>query len=114
MIRYQNQTFFLVPTALTKEDTEFNIFNASGEVIGTTVQGISKGSYSEEEKDKLENFLIDESLKLEAELKFQKEFNLSVSQSSMLDITADRILDIMYKKWSIPMEVMDDVLGTYL
>lgn len=114
MIRYQNQTFFLVPTAITKDDTEFNVFNDCGELVGTNMQGISKGVYSEEQREKLENFLIDESLKLEAELKFQKQFNIAVSESSTLNLSASEILDIMYSKWSVSMEVMDEVLGTYL
>ncbi|WCF11763.1 hypothetical protein NDS46_30940 (plasmid) [Paenibacillus thiaminolyticus] len=114
MFHFNKQTFFLVPTSFTKDNMEFNIFNEHGDLIGTTIRGISKGFVTTLEKEKLESYLLDESLKLEAEIKFLKEFGLQVSEAGLLNISCEEIFDIMEEKWLIPMEVMDEVLGCYL
>lgn len=110
MFRYENHTFFLVPTSLSKQDTEFNIFNDAGEMIGTTIQGIAHGRFSPDIKEKIEDYLIEESLKLEAQLKFQREFNIPIHESSQLELSPTQIMDIMDSKWSIPVDVIDGML----
>ncbi|MGG1663397.1 hypothetical protein [Brevibacillus sp. NRS-1366] len=60
------------------------------------------------------NWLEIEAHKEEATMKFAYEFNLPVEQANQLELSAVEIMDIMNRKWSISIEIMDQVLDNYV
>ncbi|WP_248928947.1 hypothetical protein [Paenibacillus hamazuiensis] len=113
LIMYKNYFFFLRPVNLDMYDTEFEIYDLGGTNIGSTVWGIKNGTKlfsSETEKDDFMEWLQIEAHKIEAMLKFALEFNCPVENADQLDLSTDKIVQIMKTKWSIPPEIMDAVL----
>ncbi|MFP3391786.1 hypothetical protein [Brevibacillus sp. SIMBA_040] len=116
IVQFKDRNFFLEPTKLDKHDMNFEIYSQFGELIGTTIYGIQKDDLfsSEKEQDDFMNFLDIEAHKIEAGLKFAHEFGIPVEQANTLNLSSVKIIDIMGSKWSIPVEIMDEVLDTYL
>ncbi|WP_340392849.1 hypothetical protein [Paenibacillus sp. FSL E2-0190] len=110
LISYKKEYFFLTPVNFDKFDMEFSIYSLGGERIGSTIFGIQKTANpfpSEAEADEFMEWLQVEAHKIEAELKFVREFNRTIEQADDLNLSTVEIMDIMESKWSIPVEVMD-------
>jgi hypothetical protein len=114
MLTVNDHSFFLVPVSLSKLDTDFNIFSASGEQIGTTLTGIHQGLYSEDVRFDIQTQLESKADQLESHLKFEKQFGIQIENVSSLNLSAVAIMDIMEKQWSIPADITDEMIGSYL
>jgi hypothetical protein len=102
--------------AIAKHDMNFGIY-LDGELIGTTMFGVPEWDrYFEtsEEKNEFLSLLDAEAQKEEAALKFKRQFGVSIEDAGKLNFTAIEIIDLMEEKWNVPVEVMDEVLGTYI
>lgn len=110
-LRYENHIFFAVPIACDRCDMEFKIYDEDGVYIGTNFTGIQNPStYSKEEKQEIENFLETELHKMEAKIKFKKEFDVTIENAHLLDLPPHEILERMEQKWFIPIDIMDTLL----
>jgi len=91
---------------------EFKIYTEDGVYIGTNLTGIQNPSmYSKEEKQLIENFLEIELHKIEAKIKFKKEFGICIENAHSLNLPPHEILERMEQKWFVPIDIMDTVLN---
>lgn len=114
MICLLNKYFFLVPKNFDKSNMDFSIFDELGAYIGSIEGGIKLSDISENEKDYIESNLEDISSKIEASLKFQRQFGIPVERARELNLDAEEIIDIMEENWRMSVAVMDEVLGDHV
>ena len=109
---FQGLNYLLLPINVDCNDMNFNICTERKEFLGTIFTGIHrKDLFKEEEREKLQDFLELEAHKIEAQIKFEKEFGIPISQAKELNISEKDILKLMDVKYSIPTEIMDQVLA---
>lgn len=114
MISLLNKSYFLVPKNFDKKNMDFSIFDEMGAFIGSIEGGIKLSGISDEEKDFIESSLLDVSSKMEASLKFQRQFGIPIERVKELNLDAEDIIDIMEDNWCISVSVMDEVLGDHV
>lgn len=100
---------------LNRHDTEFEVFTSNGILMGTTVRGISALFFkTEEEREIFEEFILDETMNIQAQVKFLEEYGVYIENVALLNLELDAICENMDLKWNIPQNQMQKLLIQYV
>jgi len=109
-----NKYYFVKPVDLNRHDTEFEVFTSNGMLMGTTVRGISALFFkTEEEREIFEEFILDETMRVQAQLKFLEEYGIYIQEVQSLNLELASICENMDFKWNIPQGQMRKLLTQY-
>ncbi|OLN33840.1 hypothetical protein [Desulfosporosinus metallidurans] len=115
MIKHMNKYYFVKPVDFRRHDTEFEVFNSQGLLMGTTVRGISPLFFqTEKERENFEEFILDETMDIQAQVKFLEEYGVYIEEVQSLNLELDTICENMDLKWNIPQGQMQRILTKYV
>lgn len=110
-VSFKASNYWLAPLNIDFFDMNFNICEENGTFLGTVVTGIQRRDlFTEEHREELQTFLEVEAQKIEARMKFEKEFKIQLEKARQLNISEAIILETMYTKYHIPVAIMNKVL----
>lgn len=115
MLKFNKQYYFVKPVDLTECDTEYEVYSAEGLFMGTTILGVNPIFFNDKaERNAFEEFLLDETMGIQAQVKFLKEYRVPIEEVSSLNQSVEVICRTMDSQWGIPYSVMERYLAQYL
>lgn len=115
MIQFYNKYYFVKPLRVGKRNTDFEIYDNNGKLLGTNAEPLIDASYFDNNSQLYDEFFdtIDkECEKIEAKLKFEKEFGTPIQSFDKGELE-NRFLEfslIMKLKWGIEENLLRAVM----